>query len=91
LLGGELGKVGVSRLGNENSEDALSWNVFLSLRETGKLGEAAAALVGSPGAIEPSLIVWGKAIEDGTLLPSAEVKAALDRLEPNTGSRPSRT
>lgn len=51
------------RLGDEMSEDALSWNVFVSLAETGKLRAAAKFLVGHDIDDEPKLYLWGQRVD----------------------------
>lgn len=47
------------RLGAERSEDALSWNVFRSLQEAGKLKTLAESITGIRSPIEPVLYLWG--------------------------------
>jgi hypothetical protein len=51
------------RLGYEMSEDALSWNVFVSLAVAGKLREAAQFLTGRTLRTEPHLYLWGRRID----------------------------
>lgn len=51
------------RLGYEMSEDALSWNVFVSLAAAGRLREAAQHLTGRTLRSEPSLYLWGRHID----------------------------
>jgi hypothetical protein len=51
------------RLGYEMSEDALSWNVFVGLAESGKLREAASFLTGRTVRAEPDLYLWGLRID----------------------------
>jgi hypothetical protein len=51
------------RLGYEMSEDALSWNVFVSLAEAGKLRDAAEFLTGRSVRTEPGLYLWGRHID----------------------------
>jgi hypothetical protein len=53
------GKAETHRLGHENSEDAVSWNVFRSLQELGLLGLAVEVLTGSVAEGEPELFTWG--------------------------------
>ena len=55
-------KAEAHRLGHEMSEDALSWNVFVSLAVAGRLREAAQYLTGQPLRSEPSLYLWGRHI-----------------------------
>jgi len=51
------------RLGYEMSEDALSWNVFVSLAEAGRLRQAAELLTGRSLRSEPDLYLWGRRID----------------------------
>jgi hypothetical protein len=51
------------RLGYEMSEDALSWNVFVSLAEAGKLRSAAEFLIGRDIGGEPDLYLWGARVD----------------------------
>lgn len=51
------------RLGYEMSEDALSWNVFVSLAMAGKLRDAAEVLTGRSVSAEPSLYLWGERVD----------------------------
>src|SRR4051794_32843811 len=64
IIAGEAGKAETGRLGNENSEDALSWNVFRSLQEANLLRSAATALVDAPFAGPLELYLWGSRITD---------------------------
>jgi hypothetical protein len=67
------------RLGNEMSEDALSWNVFVSLMDTGKLWDAAKYLTGRELGKEPDLYLWGRKIPEGNLYgPLERVRRALE-------------
>ena len=45
-VAGRWGNPEAMRLGNENSEGALTWNVFRTLQEAGRLGVVAGALAG---------------------------------------------
>lgn len=47
------------RLGAERSVDALSWNVFRSLQEAGRLKVLAESITGIRSSIEPVLYLWG--------------------------------
>ena len=47
------------RLGAERSEDALSWNVFRSLQEAGRLSDLGESITGIRSTIEPTLYLWG--------------------------------
>jgi hypothetical protein len=51
------------RLGYEMSEDALSWNVFVSLAEARKLRQAVRFLTGRNVDAEPDLYLWGNLID----------------------------
>jgi len=52
-------KVESWRLGNERSEDALSWNVFVGLAGLNGLGSAFQSLTGIEVDAEPELYLWG--------------------------------
>lgn len=52
-------KVESWRLGNERSEDALSWNVFMGLSGLGELKSAFHSLTGIQIDNEPELYLWG--------------------------------
>ena len=52
-------KVESWRLGNERSEDALTWNVFVSLARMGCLNAALKVWIGFDGEDEPELFLWG--------------------------------
>jgi hypothetical protein len=72
------------RLGYEMSEDALSWNVFVSLAVAGRLGEAARYLTDKPLRSEPSLYLWGRKIDveglDFAVFPDLlRVRSALEK------------
>lgn len=49
----------VQRIGYENSEDALSWNVFVSLKDAGLLKLVASMITGKKYLVEPELLLWG--------------------------------
>ena len=57
------GKAESHRLGYEMSEDALSWNVFVSLAEAGRLKDTADFLTDRQLSTEPDLYLWGKRID----------------------------
>ena len=75
------------RLGNENSEDALSFNVFRSLQEAGMLRDAARCLIGLEFDSEPELIVWGHNLGSTTAQPVRELKTVLNSLEGTAGQQ----
>jgi len=58
-----VGKAETHRLGYENSEDALTWNVFVSLAEAKKLSLAVKFLTGFDVGAEPDLYLWGKLVD----------------------------
>lgn len=59
-LQGTWKKAETSRLGYENSEDALSWNVFRALQEAGQLDLAARVLTGIEITGDVELLLWGR-------------------------------
>jgi hypothetical protein len=81
------------RLGYEMSEDALSWNVFVSLAVADKLKDAAYFLTGRSLTTEPDLYLWGKRIdihgpERGTFEPLARVRRLLETSIRNFNTEP---
>jgi hypothetical protein len=56
-------KAEAHRLGYEMSEDALSWNVFVSLALLGRLKQAGEFLTGRSLSAEPTLYLWGNRID----------------------------
>jgi hypothetical protein len=81
------------RLGYEMSEDALSWNVFVSLAEAGKLKDAAYFLTRRTLTVEPDLYLWGKRIdihdaERGTFEPLTRVRRLLEASVRNFNTEP---
>lgn len=63
-LAGNWDKAESYRLGQEKSEDALTWNVFRSLQEAGELAAMIHALTGIKAAAgEPALYLWGRHID----------------------------
>ena len=71
------------RLGSENSEDALSWNVFRSLQEAGVLAAVARLMTGEDHPQEPDLYLWGIRISDESFEPWDLLIAARERFETN--------
>ena len=73
------------RLGYEMSEDALSWNVFVSLSVAGRLRVAAELLTGRSLRSEPDLYLWGRRVDlvhgDHDTYPA--LRDVRDRLEPD--------
>jgi hypothetical protein len=87
LVGKLTGKAETWRLGNENSEDALSFNVFRSLQEAGRLADAARLITGVELDGEPELIVWGHRVGATSVEPAIELKATLVQLEGTVGQQ----
>jgi hypothetical protein len=71
------------RLGAARSEDALSWNVFLSLQEADCLHLIARAITGDECSIEPFLYVWGICLTDNEFDPWPLLVNARRRFEAN--------
>lgn len=71
------------RLGLERSEDAVSWNVFRSLQEAGRLKDIAAAITGEQMPYEPFLYLWGICTTEDSLEPWDLLIAARERFENN--------
>jgi hypothetical protein len=71
------------RLGNEMSEDALSWNVFVSLMDAGKLRDASKYLTGRALQTEPKLFLWGRAAAEGDNSVYPPLRRVRDALEPD--------
>jgi len=69
------------RLGNERSEDMLSWNVFRSLQEAACLGTLARAITGDATPLEPFLFLWGICLTDDAFDPWNLLNAARERFE----------
>jgi hypothetical protein len=81
----ELAKVESHRLGFENAEDAVTWNVFAGLLAGGALGRATAYLSGRPAEEDPQLWLWGHRVDlkrgFGPLF--APLARLRERLEPD--------
>jgi hypothetical protein len=71
------------RLGYEKSEDALTWNVFRTLQESGLLHVVARLITGLDIQQEPHLYLWGLSISDHTFKPWELLIAARERFESN--------
>lgn len=69
------------RFGNERSEDALTWNVFRSFQEAGKLSEVAAWIIGQRHPWEPFLFLWGIGLTDDDFAPWPLLIEARQRFE----------
>lgn len=82
-IDGHWGKAETARLGHENSEDAVSFNVFRSLQEAEALHLVAQLVTGSPTS-EPDLYLWGRRIHlNGGSSPWPELRAARQKVEPD--------
>lgn len=82
LLGGAWDKAETHRLGNENSEDALTWNVFRSLQEGGLLRALTPLLCECRLQVEPDLYLWGRRILDAGAEPWERLAHVRVELEP---------
>jgi len=71
------------RLGAERSEDALSWNVFRSLQEAGRLNNLARLITGDTSTVEPFLYLWGICTTDDDFTPWDLLISARQRFESN--------
>ena len=71
------------RLGAENSEDALSWNVFRSLQEFKCLAQVAKLMTNEEHSEEPRLFMWGIRVDDDSFEPWDLLNAARERFERN--------
>ena len=65
------------------SEDALSWNVFVSLAEARRLREATKMLTGYDPGAEPVLYLWGERVDPseggrGRFLPFEQTRQRLE-------------
>lgn len=69
------------RFGLENSEDALTWNVFRSLQEACCLQEVARWITGLDVDAEPDLLLWGIRLTDDSFEPWNLLVAARNRFE----------
>ena len=78
-------KVESWRLGNERSEDALSWNLFVSLAELGGLRSAFRLLTGHEADSEPELYPWGVRVTTGEPRQWDRLLAIREELERGAG------
>lgn len=86
-LSGKWKKAETGRLGYENSEDALTWNVFRSLQESNGLRRMTEA-VGIPHVSqEPKLYLWGRRIELETTEAWPRLQELRNQLEPGKGQQ----
>jgi hypothetical protein len=82
LFGGHTGVPGRPYLASENSEDALSWNLFRTLEKAGRLDVVARAL-----GLEDDfqVLYWYRPWDAADPLP--EISEALNRVEPRRGQQ----
>lgn len=83
LLFSGLSKVENWRIGNENSEDALTWNIIVPILRVGGLNVLFEQLTGQKPKNKPELFLWGNAILDETTTKWAQLSKIRDELEPN--------
>ena len=81
-IAGKWGNAEAGRLGNENSEGALTWNVLRSLQEAGCLSIAAHVLADVESSTEPELFFWGQRLELTAAVAWTELQALRNELEP---------
>jgi hypothetical protein len=85
LRGVIAGKRETHRLGNENSEDALSWNVFVGFLALDALTEAFETLAGTPAKSEIELYLWGHRIRtDGAVIPWLSLQRVQEEVASGT-------
>lgn len=82
-LRGHPDKFETHRFGYENSEDAVSWNVFRSLQEAGCLADIARFITGLDIHEEPTLYLWGLRMADDSLKLWDLLNAARNHFETN--------
>lgn len=86
-LEGKWGKAETYRLGYENSEDALTWNVFRSLQEAGELPLAVRTLTGIEPSKDPELYLWGRHIDLERTGKWKDLAEARNAIEPRAGQQ----
>lgn len=69
------------RLGQERSEDALTWNVFRYFQRAGLLHLIVSQITGQVCTDEPSLFLWGLSLSDDSFEPWDLLIAARQRFE----------
>ncbi len=74
-------KYETDRIGNENSEDALTWNVFRSFQHEKCLHRVAELIIGQAIKDEPQLYLWGLRLSDNSFEPWDLLIAARTRFE----------
>jgi len=80
-IAGNWGNPEAGRLGNENSEGALTWNVLRSLQEAGRLSLAARVLAEVEAAPDPDLYYWGRHISMTQAAVWTRLQSIRDELE----------
>jgi len=81
-VAGRWGNPEAARFGNENSEGALTWNVFRSLQESHRLAVVIRALTGFEPTAEPDLFYWGRHITSDAATSWEELATTLDGFDP---------
>ena len=82
-MSGSWGKAETHRLGSENSEDALTFNVFRALQVARQLGIVAQMATGTPPKQEPELFLWGRHINpNGSTDEWADLARVRKQVEP---------
>ena len=71
------------RIGYEKSEDALTWNVFVTLQKAGGLKAIASLISDKSCEEEPELILWGYNLKDGS--PIKELESFRKKFESQIG------
>jgi hypothetical protein len=78
-------KVECWRLGNERSEDALSWNVFVGLARLNALAATLKCLTAIEADCEPELYLWGIRFSDDEPQVWGNLRKVRDELERRAG------
>lgn len=76
-----------SRLTNENSEDALSWNVFVGMWALSGLGQTFTQITKQKAQSEPELYLWGNRIRPDKCFRWPNLIKAQKELEPGKGTK----
>jgi hypothetical protein len=76
-------KYDTKKMGHENSEDALTWNVFVTLQKAGGLKAVASLISDKSCEEELELILWGYSLKDGLLI--KELKSFREKFESQIG------
>ncbi|MBY0232267.1 MAG: hypothetical protein K2W96_23555 [Gemmataceae bacterium] len=75
------GKFESWRMGNERSEDCLTFNVFRSFQQAGCLNVIGRLITGLEVEAEPQLFLWSLTLTDDSLTPWPQLVAARSRFE----------